>query len=153
MRKQRHIIWAGATCLVLAGMMVAVSARQKNDKDAKDKDDPRPKVSLKAQPPISMSPARIVLTAELIGGANDFQEFYCPTVVWEWGDDTIAEKTEDCDPYEPGKSEIKRHFTVEHVYRRSGQYRIVFRLKRHEKILTSAVATIQVRPGLREIGQ
>jgi hypothetical protein len=58
-----------------------------------------------------MSPARIVLTAELLGGPNDYEDFYCPTTEWDWGDGTLSESTLDCAPYESGKSEIKRRFT------------------------------------------
>ena len=54
-----------------------------------------PKLSLKAQPLISISPSRVVLTAELTGGPNDYQDLYCPTVVWEWGDGTESSSTSD----------------------------------------------------------
>ena len=56
----------------------------------------------------------------------------------------------DCEPYEPGKSEIKRRFTVEHVFR-AGNYRIQFRLKRRDKTVAAAGVSIQVRPGLNGI--
>ncbi|OLB61325.1 MAG: hypothetical protein AUI11_10195 [Acidobacteria bacterium 13_2_20CM_2_66_4] len=62
-----------------------------------------------------------------------------------------SESTTDCAPYEPGKSEIKRRFTVEHVFR-AGSYRVMFKLKRREKPVASAGVSIQVRPGLRDIG-
>ena len=94
---------------------------------------------------------RVVLTAELSGGANDYEAFYCPTVEWDWGDGTESESTADCEPYEPGKSEIKRRFTVEHVFK-AGNHRITFRLKRHDKPLTAASVQIQVQPGIRDIG-
>ena len=96
-----------------------------------------------------MAPARVVLTAELTGGANDFEEFYCPSVEWEWGDGTKSESSSDCAPYEPGKSEIKRRFTVEHVFR-AGAYRVMFHLKRRDKSVGGASVNIQVRPGLRD---
>ena len=54
---------------------------------------------------------------------DDFEEYYCPTIDWEWGDDTTSESTADCEPYEAGKSEIKRRFTVEHVFRHGGNFR------------------------------
>lgn len=136
---------AVATALTAAGL-------QKDDKPSRDQD-ARPKVSLKAQPVIAMSPARVVLTAELTGGANDFQDFYCPAIEWDWGDDTRSEASADCEPYEAGKSEIKRRFTVEHVYKRAGNYRISFRMKRHDKIVGAATASVQIRPGLHDIGQ
>src|SRR5215510_7078115 len=92
----------------------------------------RPRITLKAQPVIAMAPARVVLTAEISGGANDFEEFYCPAVEWEWGDGTHSESASDCAPYEPGKSEIKRRYTVEHVFR-AGAYRVMFHLKRSNR--------------------
>jgi hypothetical protein len=140
-----------AASLALSASLVVVSA-QKNDKDAKAKDDTgRPKLSLKAQPVISMAPSRVVLTAEVSGGPNDAEEYYCPSIEWDWGDGTQSESSADCPPYEAGKSEIKRRYTVEHVFR-AGAYRITLRLKQHDKIAASAAVNIQVRPGLRDGG-
>jgi hypothetical protein len=133
-----------------AGLAIAASAApfaaQKGDK-SKDQDTNRPRITLRAQPVVAVSPARIVLTAELVGGADDFQEYYCPTVEWAWGDDTVSESTIDCDPYEAGKSQIKRRFTVEHVFRRAGVFKIYFHMKRKDKMLGSASVTVQVQPG------
>ena len=55
---------------------------------------------------LGISPARVVASADLNGGANDFEEFYCPAIEWDWGDDTKSTTSADCDPYEAGKSEI-----------------------------------------------
>jgi len=151
MRDLRRFAWAGAASLTLCATLAA--SAQKNDKDAKAKDDTgRPKLSLHAQPVISMAPSRVVLTAELTGGPNDAEEYYCPSVEWDWGDGTQSESSADCPPYEPGKSEIKRRYTVEHVFR-AGAYRVTLRLKQHDKIAATAVVSIQVRPGLRDGGQ
>ena len=87
-----------------------------------------------------------MLTAEINGGSNDFEEFYCPTVVWAWGDGTESENSTDCAPYEAGKSEIKRRFTVEHVFR-AGGHQVTFRLKRNDKTLASVSVSIQIQPG------
>ena len=149
----RRTAWAGtAPLLVAAALTITVSAQKtsKDSKEQKDTSDPRPKVSLRAQPVISMSPARVVLTAELNGGANDFEEFYCGAVEWEWGDGTKSESSADCAPYEAGKSEIKRRFTVEHVFSRPGNFRVMFHLKRRDKAVGNATINIQVRPGLRD---
>jgi hypothetical protein len=138
---QRGVVTAAA-CLALSAAS-ASSAPQKNDKD-----EPRPKLLLHAQPPVSIAPSRVVLTAEMVGGANDFEEYYCPGVEWDWGDDTRSESTIDCDPYQAGKSEIKRRFTVEHVFRRPGNYKVSLRLKRRGKTVANASANVQVRPGV-----
>ncbi|HZR26334.1 MAG TPA: hypothetical protein VFA59_22250 [Vicinamibacterales bacterium] len=145
-----RLTWAGVACLSLSASLIA-AVPQKADKDAKakDQDAGRPKLSLKAQPVISMAPSRVVLTAELTGGPNDFEEYYCPTIEWDWGDGTQSESTSDCPPYEPGKTEIKRRFTVEHVFR-AGAYHVTFRMKRSNKPVAIAAVSIQVRPGLRD---
>src|SRR4051812_39722141 len=100
------------TCLSTSAKL----SGQKNDKDeAKALEAKRPKMTLRAQPSVGIAPVRVVLTGELQGGADDFEEYYCPTVEWAWGDDTSSESTLDCEPYETGKSQIKRRFTIEHV--------------------------------------
>lgn len=152
MKKLRLLLVAATvSSAVLLGLSVpaAVLAQQKGDKGSKEAAPAnlKPRLSLRAQPTVAISPARIVLTAELVGGPNDFEEYYCPTVEWEWGDDTVSESTLDCDPFESGKSEIKRRFTVQHVFRRVGAYKVYFHIKRKDKTLASASATIQVQPG------
>jgi len=107
----------------------------------------RPKVTVKATPPISFTPARVSFTIELKGGADDYQDFYCPTVMWEWGDGTESEATQDCDPYEPGTSTIKRRYTATHEYRESGRFTVVARLKREGKTIVATNVTVTVRPG------
>src|SRR5882724_7276666 len=122
--------------LVVAAALVASPSAQRNERDGKRSganDAQRPKLALKAQPAIGMAPARVVLTAELTGGSNDFEEFYCPTVRWEWGDMSSSESTMDCPPYEAGKTEIKRRFTVDHKFERAGSYRVYFRIKHGSK--------------------
>lgn len=150
MNRLRYVASVGATCLFVAA---ATQAAAQKDQDAKDRDPDsrRPKITLRAQPTISMAPSRVVLTAELVGGADDYEEFYCPTVEWSWGDGTHSESTTDCEPYEAGKSEIKRRFTVSHIFR-TGAYKVMFRLKRRDKPIAAATVNIQVRPGLREGG-
>jgi hypothetical protein len=110
----------------------------------------RPKLSLRANPLVAAAPARIVLTAELVGGADDFEEYYCASTLWQWGDDTASESNVDCPPYEAGKSQIRRRFTVEHVFRRAGNYRVMFHLKQRSRQVATAMTTLQIRPGVRE---
>jgi hypothetical protein len=117
---------------------------------AADKD--KPNISVKANPVIAFSPARVVVTADLKGGANDYQDFYCPLIEWEWGDGTISEQSTDCDPYEAGKSEIKRHFTASKVFQFSGDYRVQFKIKKKDKTIAVAGTDIKIRPGARESG-
>jgi hypothetical protein len=112
----------------------------------------RPKLSVKVNPAMAISPARVVASADVNGGPDDFEEFYCAAIEWDWGDDTRSNKSEDCDPYEAGKSQIKRRFTADHVYRTAGDYRIQFRLKKKDKALAAASASVKIRPGLGDPG-
>ena len=134
---QALVLAFSAFCLVSS---TALQAREQGNK--------KPSLSLKATPAISFAPARIIIVAEVKGGSNDFEDFYCPNVEWDWGDDTTSTADTDCDPYVPGKSEIKRRYTVEHRYKNSGAYKIVLRLKKADKIVATANAQVQVRAGL-----
>jgi hypothetical protein len=108
----------------------------------------KPSLSLKASPSVAFAPARIVVVAEVKGGADDSEEFYCPTVEWEWGDFTTSTAEADCEPYEPGKSTIKRRYTVEHRYKNPGAFKIILRLKKGDRIIGTANVQVQVRAGL-----
>jgi hypothetical protein len=117
-----------------------------------DKDKGKPSISVKASPTVAFSPARIVVTADIKGGPNDYEDFYCPSIEWWWGDGTTSNQTADCDPYEAGKSEIKRHFAMDRVFETSGDFRVEFRLKKREKVIAVGSTMIKIRPGVREIG-
>jgi len=126
---RRRLLTAVLTCLALTSpdaVLFAQTTDQNTKDNAKQVEAKRPKISVRAQPPVGVAPFRVVLTGELQGGADDFEEYYCPTVEWVWGDDTTSESTLDCEPYEAGKSQIKRRFTVEHMFRREARTRSTF---------------------------
>jgi hypothetical protein len=117
------------------------------DKAKKEK----PSLSVRASPPISFSPATIHVVGELKGGPDDYEDLYCMTLEWDWGDGTRSEAAADCDPYQAGVTQILRRFSTDHVYNTSGRFRVSLRLKRNTKVVTSATTNIQVRPGLRDM--
>ena len=112
----------------------------------------KPKLSVSVNPSMGLSPVRVVASADVNGGPDDFEEFYCAAAEWDWGDDTRSNTSADCDPYEAGKSTIKRRFTADHVYRTAGEYRIQFRLKKKNKSVASASTSVRVRGGIGDIG-
>jgi hypothetical protein len=126
----------------------ALAAAQNDRTSSKDDEAKRPKIRLRAQPQVVIAPARVTLTAELTGGSDDFAEYYCPAIEWEWGDETSSESTSDCEPYEQGKSQIKRRYTVQHEFRRPGTYKLYIHLKAKDRILGSGTTTLQVQPGV-----
>lgn len=113
----------------------------------------KPSLSLKATPSISFAPARLTFLAEVKGGPDDFEEFYCPTVEWEWGDLTQSVSEADCEPYEAGKSVIKRRYTVQHQFKNPGGFKVVIRLKKGTRVIASANTQVTIRAGLGDPGQ
>ena len=118
---------------IAAYMLSAVAAAQKPAPSKDKEQDKHPSLKLTARPPIGMSPARVVLTADVNGGPNDSEDYYCPTIEWDWGDGTMSENSSDCDPYEAGKSSIQRHFSGDHTYNQAGQFKVTFKLKQKTK--------------------
>lgn len=110
--------------------------------------DKKPSLSLKATPQTGFSPLRVTAAVDARGGSDDYADFYCASIEWDWGDDTKSESSSDCEPYEAGKSTIRRRFTANHVYRQEGSYRVVFRLKQKTRVVGVASTGVQVRPGL-----
>jgi hypothetical protein len=138
---------ASCTIAALAAVLVATAASTAAQRDGADK---KPSLSLKATPPAGFAPLRVHGVVDVRGGANDYAEFYCATVQWDWDDGTISENSEDCDPYEAGKSSIKRRYTGDHTFRLSGDYRVTFRLKQKDRVIASTTTTLTVRAGATE---
>jgi hypothetical protein len=154
------------TTVVAAGAALALAPVDQKPDQNKQKADQgkKPSISVRANPPVGFSPLKVVVTAELKGGANDYEDFYCASVEWEWGDDTKSETTADCDPYEAGKSEIKRRYIQEHTFRSFGsdmpgaagmptgptQFRVKFTLKQKNKVVGSGQAVVEIRSGAGE---
>jgi hypothetical protein len=136
---------ARRTLVVLAILSLGVALYAQ-----KSGDDKKPSLSLKATPVTGFAPLRVRLTVDVRGGSDDNQDYYCPSVEWEWGDDLNSGNSEDCAPYEAGKSEIKRRYTAEHVFRNEGTYRVTLRLKQKTRVVAMGTATVEVRPGVRD---
>ncbi len=135
-----------ALVLAVGSLTVAGLAAQ----DDKGKDVKKASLALKASPTIMFSPARVVVTAELKGGAEDSGELYCPSLEWDWGDGTRSESNADCEPFEAGKSTILRRFTASHTFNIAGNYRVQLRLKRGSKTVLGGHVSVQVKPGVRD---
>jgi hypothetical protein len=128
------------TCAVLATEAVQATGPGRDQKHAT--------LNLTASPVVSFAPARILLTAKLEGGPDDDEQLYCPALEWDWGDDTTSEASADCSPFERGKTTIQRRFTIQHVYSEAGEYRVQLTLKRNAKPISSAVTTLELKPGM-----
>ena len=140
MSYSRRVLWTVVGALLISGQLWA--AQRAADK--------KPSLSLKATPPAGFAPLRVHLVAELKGGSDNYAEFYCPTVQWDWDDGTISENHEDCDPYDEARSSINRRFTADHTFRNSGDYRLAFRLKQKDKVIAAVTTSVSIRAGANE---
>lgn len=132
------------SCTMVAAAFVCLAAGlQGQQPEAK-----KPSLSLKATPPVGFTPLRVVVVVDVKDGSDDYADFYCAGVEWDWGDGTISENSSDCDPYEPGKSTIRRRFTADHVFRQQGQFKVVFKLKQKTKQVAAVSTNVQVRGGV-----
>lgn len=133
---------AVALSLALGG---AVSAE--NEKAKKDE---RASLSLRGTPAVSFAPTNVMMIGTLKGGPDDAEEFYCPSIEWDWGDGTVSERSMACPPYVSGTSTIERRYTRQHLFRTAGEYKVRLLLKRNDEVIAAAAAVVSVQPGLGE---
>ena len=152
-----HLTRAG--CTVAAAIVAvlisgpAVRGQQRDStggQDQRESPEKKPSLSLRVSPPLGFSPLRVHAVAELRGGPDDYEDFYCAAVEWDWGDGTVSENSTDCDPYQAGKSEIQRRFSTYHTFRQGASYRVAFRLRQKSRVVASTAAGVEVRPGARD---
>jgi len=150
-----HLKRAGCTLFAVVALALlsgpAVSGQQDGAAPQEPRESPKkPSLSLKATPPLGFSPLRVHAVAELSGGSNDYADFYCASIEWDWGDGTVSENSEDCDPYQAGKSTIRRRYAADHTYQTADGYKVQFRMKQKNRVVGSGQANVQVRPGARD---
>lgn len=134
---------AGLATLFLVGV-VCLSPGLGSAQSQEKPDTKRPSLSLRATPASGTVPIRIFVSAELKGGDGDYEDYYCPTVEWVWGDGTLSASTADCEPYEAGKSQIRRRFSADHLYKYPGGVRVTLRLKKKDRVVASIATPVQL---------
>jgi hypothetical protein len=136
-----------AMVLVVLALTGAVGEKPKEVKAKK------PSLELKHRPLFPQSPAEMTFTAELKGG-DDVEDFYCPAVEWQWGDDTRmgggegtkSVEESDCEPWEPGMT-IERRFEKEHRFSVWGNYRVQVTLRKGSRVIARQSKTVNVKAG------
>ena len=133
-----------SSCTLLAALVIWLPGPLQGQQSEPKK----PSLSLKATPPAGFTPLRVTASVDVKDGSDDYADFYCAGVEWDWGDGTISENSGDCLPYEAGKSTIRRRFTADHIFRQPGQFKVVFKLKQKTKQVAAASTNVQVRSGV-----
>ena len=138
------------SCTLVAALAVFVSAPALQGQQTEAR---KPSLSLRVTPTMGFTPLRARVVSEIRGGSDDYVDYYCARVEWDWGDGTVSESGSDCDPYEAGKSTIRRTFSADHIYPQSGEFRIVFKLKQKTRQVAAVSGNIQVRASGGEFGR
>lgn len=139
-----------ALCLIVATLATGTASSGPADAGQRASGDKKPSVALKVTPPLGFAPMKVRATVDLKGGSNDYADYYCASVEWDWADGTVSSSNEDCEPYEAGKSTIQRRFTAEHTFRQGGEYDIAFRLKQKNRVVALSKTLVRVRSGIDE---
>jgi len=104
----------------------------------------KPRLDLRATPRMATtSPSQVLVVAQLVGG-DEVEDFYCPGLEWNWGDGTRSAYESDCPPFEPG-TELVRRFSATHAYREPGDYQVRITLRRADRSVAAASASVSVR--------
>ena len=107
----------------------------------------RPEFTLRARPNVTFATNAISFTGLLRGGADDYEDLYCVSAEWDWDDGTRSESIFDCEPYEPGVSEIRRRFSRRHTFQFAGRYEVRLNLKRGDEVVASARVRVTIQGG------
>jgi len=129
-----------------AALLAATFAPAREARAAED-GQKKPNLELRVTPRMGFSPIEALFTLELEGG-DEHEDYYCPELEWEWGDGSRSVTESDCDPYVAGETKIDRRYTNRHLFKRSGNYNVVVRLKRVDRTVAKVTATLTVRAGI-----
>ena len=132
--------------LVAAPVFVLAAALAASAPAADDPKPKKPKLDVRATPRMAFSPVNVLITAELTGGDDAIDDYYCPEIEWDWDDGGKSVHEADCDPLETGAA-IERRYTANHAFRRPGSYNVKMTMRKGSRAIAAATATVTVQPG------
>lgn len=106
----------------------------------------KPRFDVRVSPRMAFSPVNVLVVAELKGG-DDLEQYYCPELEWDWDDGGRSVQESDCPPLESGGT-FERRYTAYHAFRQAGTYNVKVTLRKANRSIAVAAATVTVRPGV-----
>ena len=134
--------------MIVAAFAIGLASDSPVHAGQRDDGNQKPSLAFKATPPVGFGPLKVRFTIDVRGGADDYADFYCASVEWDWADGTTSGSSEDCEPYEAGKSTIRRRFTADRTFREAGVFEVTFRLKQKSRVVASSKGTVRVLSGV-----
>lgn len=130
--------------LVITALLFMAN-EQSHTSNSEQQSTERPSLSLRVRQEFNSRRGLVRASLEIRGGSDNYEEFYCPALEWDWGDDTFSEAKRDCEPYETDKSTIQRWFGAQHTYYESGVFKVTLRLKKRDQVVGFATSNIQIQ--------
>ena len=81
-----------ASCTLAITALLFMATEQSQTNTSEQQSTERPSLSLRVRPELNSGRRGLVRASlEIRGGSDNYEEFYCPALEWDWGDDTISE--------------------------------------------------------------
>jgi hypothetical protein len=133
------------SCTLVIALLLFIVNEQSHTRTNEQQSTERPSLSLRVRSESNSRRGLVRASLEIRGGSDNYEEFYCPALEWDWGDDTFSEAKRDCEPYEADKSMIKRWFRGQHTYHESGVFKVTLRLKKRGQVVGLATSNVQIQ--------
>jgi hypothetical protein len=103
----------------------------------------KPRLDLRVMPRQGPPTTEFLFVAELKGGP-DSEDFYCPTLEWDFGGGDTSSHEPECPPFLQGVTAIERRFSVSRMITVEGERKARVVLRKGEKVLGQASAVYRV---------
>ncbi len=104
-----------------------------------------PSISLDAFPRQGFAPLNVTIHATLEGVSQTDERFGCLYQEWNFGDGGVSGEKQDCQGAQNADKTIDTEFITEHVFTKSGNYLITFRLGNNQSITKRIAVTVYDR--------
>lgn len=126
--------------IVLALLLLAAASPAADSRAGK------PHLAIRASPLKSFSPSIVHLIAEVRGEA-DVEDWYCPRIEWDFGEDIgRATHEQDCPAWEEGTA-VQRLFTMRKLFG-PGEHRVTFSIYKAKRKVAATSIVVTVLPGV-----
>ena len=102
-------------------------------------------MSLEAFPRQGFAPLNVTLHATLDGVSQTDQRFACLYQEWNFGDGRVSGEKQNCQNAPSADQKIDTEFITEHVFTKSGNYLISFRLGNNQIVSKRIAVTVYDR--------
>src|SRR5687767_4497739 len=94
----------------------------------------KPRLELRGMPVMGPPSTEFLFVADLKGG-DEREDFYCPTLEWQWGKEDASVQEPECAPYQAGVTRMERRFSHSRAFPDEGSRTVTLILTKDGKTL------------------